>query len=361
MTDRIALVLPTLGGGGAERVTLTLAEGLAVHGNPVDLVVGQAQGELLDSVPDAVRLVDLAAGGNLRAMVRPLARYLRRERPAAMQASMWPLTCWAVLARRLAGADTRLMLTDHANLTAMYAGVGRLHLAAMRASMRAAYPAADIVTAVSRGVAADVEALAGLRAGSVHAIPNPIPPPRSCREVARWPADGARILAMGALKPQKNHALLLDAFARLGVRQPAQLAIVGEGVLRAELEARAVRLGIAGRVTLPGFAANPACWYASADLLVLSSDYEGFANVLVEAMAHGVPVVSTDCPDGPAEVLDHGRFGRLVPPGDAEALADAIVEALAARHDRAALKARARDFAPAGIVARYRALLLDRA
>ena len=358
--SRIALVLPTLGGGGAERVALTLSEGLLAHGDAVDLVLGQAAGDLLPAVPDGVRVIDLAAP-RLRGMVRPLARYLKREQPAAVQASMWPLTCYAVLARTLADSNARLMLTEHANLTAMHAGLGRVHMVAMRASMAAAYPGADVRTAVSQGVAADVERLAGLPAGAVHAIPNPIPAPRSCRDVAEWPADGARILAVGSLKPQKNHALLLDAFARVAARRPAQLAIVGEGPLRPALATRAQALGIAERVVMPGFAANPACWYAAADLLVLSSDYEGFANVLVEAMAHGVPVVSTDCPDGPAEVLDRGRFGRLVPPGDAEALANAIVDALGNRHDHAVLKARARDFAPAAIVARYRDLLLGAA
>lgn len=357
---RIALVLPTLEGGGAERVALTLAEGLLACGAEIDLVLAQRRGELLAQVPDGARVIDLAAA-RLRGVVRPLARYLKREAPAAVQASMWPLTCYAVLARRLAGSDARLMLTDHANLTAMHAGLGRIHNMAMRASMAAAYPAADVVTAVSQGVAADVERLAGLSAGTVHAIPNPIPPPRSCRDVAAWPADGVRILAVGSLKPQKNHALLLDAFARVAGRRPAQLAIVGEGALRPMLAARAEALGIAGRVAMPGFAANPACWYAGADLLVLASDYEGFANVLVEAMAHGVPVVSTDCPDGPAEVLGGGRYGRLVPPGDADALAAAILAALAERHDHAALKARARDFAPAAIVGRYRDLLLGAA
>lgn len=354
---RIALLLPSLRGGGAERVALTLAEGLLALGDSVDLVLGQAHGELLGDVPAQARVVDLDAA-RLRGTVRPLARYLRAERPAAVQASMWPLTCWAVLARRLAGSDARLMLTDHVNLSAMHADHGRLHDVAMRASMAATYPAADVVTAVSRGAAADVERLANLRAGTVQAIPNPIPPPRSCRDVAAWPADGARILSVGTLKPQKNHALLLDAFARVAARRPARLAIVGEGALRPMLEAQARTLGIAERVAMPGFAANPACWYAAADLLVLSSDYEGFANVLVEALAHGVPVVSTDCPDGPSEVLDGGRFGRLVPPGDAGALAAAILASLDARHDHAALKARARDFAPAAIVARYRALLL---
>lgn len=357
----IALVLPSLGAGGAERVTLTLAQGLLELGDRVDLVLGQATGALLPMVPAGVRVIDLSAGPSLRGMIRPLVRYLARERPAAMQASMWPVTCWAVLARRLARSDARLVLTDHVNLSAMHADRGAAHDAAMRASMRIAYRRADAVTAVSQGVADDVERLARLPAGSVRAIPNPIPPPTSCREVARWPADGPRILTVGTLKAQKNQALLLDAVARLATVRPVQLAIVGEGEERAALEAHARQLGIADRVTLPGFAPNPACWYASADLFALSSDYEGFANVLVEALAHGLLVVSTDCPDGPAEVLAGGKFGRLVAPGDIDGLAGAIHAGIDSRADHAALKARAREFAPPAIVAAYRALLLGAA
>lgn len=355
---RIALLLPNLGAGGAERVVLTLAEGLLARGDAVDLVLGQARGELMPQVPAGARVIDLKAGSRLRGIVRPLVRYLRQERPAALHASMWPVTCWAVLARTLARSDARLVLTDHTNLSAMHATLGRTHQAALRASMRIAYPTADAVTAVSQGAAADVARLAGLPPERVHAIPNPIPPPTSCREVARWPADGPRLLTVGTLKAVKNHALLLRAFAAVAAQRPVQLAIVGEGALRGELEKLARELKIADRVAFPGFTANPACWYASADLFALSSDYEGFANVLVEAMAHGLPVVSTDCPNGPAEVLAGGRFGRLVPPGDAGALAEALVAGLATPGDHAAQKRRARDFAPAPIIDRYRALLV---
>ncbi|SHL76545.1 Glycosyl transferases group 1 [Paracoccus solventivorans] len=156
---------------------------------------------------------------------------------------------------------------------------------------------------------------------------------------------GRRILTVGNLKEVKNHPLLLRSFAQIGDAQ-ARLMILGQGGNEGKLRALAEELGIIGRVIFAGFHADPAPFYASADLFVLSSDYEGFGNVIVEALSFGLPVVSTDCPSGPAEILDGGRFGRLVPVGDAAALARAMAAALAEPADQVLLKRRAADFSP---------------
>ncbi len=167
---------------------------------------------------------------------------------------------------------------------------------------------------------------------------------------------GDRILTVGSLKDQKNHSLLLRAFARTpGTR--SRLMLLGQGENEGILRAVASDLGISDRIIFAGFHRDPSPFYATADLFVLSSDYEGFGNVIVEALACGCPVVSTDCPSGPAEILENGRFGRLVPVGDAEALAVAISEALAAEHDRELLRRRAEDFSPERAADKYLALL----
>ncbi len=168
---------------------------------------------------------------------------------------------------------------------------------------------------------------------------------------------GARIMTVGRLKRVKNHALLIRAFAKVSEIQPARLMIVGDGELRDELEALIAELGLGGKVVLPGFVNDPTPLYRSADLFVLSSNYEGFGNVIVEAMACGVPVVSTDCPAGPSEILENGRFGTLVPVGDVDALASAMMSALQTGHDPEVLKRRAAAFAPEVAASKYLDLL----
>src|SRR5690606_15955724 len=163
---------------------------------------------------------------------------------------------------------------------------------------------------------------------------------------------------VGTLKAVKRFDVAIEAFSRLPASLGATLCIVGEGPERRTLQAKIEELGMEGRVLLVGYRADTVPWYASADLLVLSSDYEGFGNVIVEAMEQGVPVVSTDCPSGPREILEDGRYGRLVPVGDAEALASAMLESLQSLHDYAALKARAQDFAVDKVADEYLDLLL---
>jgi glycosyltransferase involved in cell wall biosynthesis len=226
--------------------------------------------------------------------------------------------------------------------------------------MNATYPFATGVTAVSKGVAEDVRRLGGFAAGRVKVIYNPAATGLAhdrATEVEREKLWGRgyryHILSVGTLKKQKNHALLIEAFARLPKTLNAKLTILGEGELRSQLEALVASLGLQNSVALPGFDRETAQWYRSADLFVLSSDWEGLPTVLIEALECGVPVVSTDCPSGPAEILENGRYGILVPVGDVAALAQAIAAHLQKEHDRAALIARAGDFSVASISAQY--------
>lgn len=360
MSHHIALVLPDLGAGGTERLTLDLASGFLERGAAVDLVVLAKRGELLPLVPDRVRVIDLKAE-RLREAFGPLRTYFQISRPTAALAAMWPLTTIALAAAAGLRPRPRVVVSEHCPLTRQYALPRSANLL-MRASIFASYRAADGIVAVSSGLAGETARLAGVSAARVRAIYNPIPvPARSPVSTADWgSSSGKKILYVGMLKPGKNLPLLLRAFAPLGQAGEAILALVGEGPERQELAQLADELGIAHQVIIPGFTATPGDWYATADLLVLASEYEGFGNVLVEALHYGLPVVSTDCPYGPAEILGAGKWGSLVRVGDAAALTAALRSQLGKATDPAAQRARAADFSASRAVDAYWDLLTGR-
>ncbi len=357
----VAFLLPDLRPGGAERVCVTLANAFIEAGLTVDVVLRQKQGELLDSLSPAVTIHSLEAR-RVRDALWPFVAYLKAASPASVLAAMWPITSLAVAARALSGVPCRVVTSDHGVLSRSGPGRPGLPRLVMTLSMRASYGRADGVVGVSRGVAADVAALAGLPVGRTTTIYNPITPlPEPAAPdpdiMAAWTAGGPRLVTVGTLKAVKDHATLLQALVRVRQAHDARLLILGEGSERSKLEALVAELGLTGAVQMPGFRPDPHGYVAHADAFVLSSRNEGFGNVLVEAMACGTPVVSTDCPTGPGEILDGGRFGPLTPVGDADALAAAILETLSAPLDRALLKARSDAFSTAAAVSAYRGLL----
>ena len=347
----ISILLPDLRGGGVERIRIVLAHEFARAGHEVEFVLMQACGELLEEARASFSVVDLAAP-RTRALPRTLGQYLRKRRPDALLVAMWPLTVIAPLAQRLSGHRCTVLVSEHNTLSVQYSDWGRLHRASMRASMAMGYRLASRRVGVSEGVVQDIAAISGLRPEAFDVIHNPVPPrPEPSQNAIRdaealWSSHkGARIVTVGSMKAQKNHSLLLRAFARLD-RSDARLMFVGNGNGREALLTLARDMGVADRVIFAGFHHDPTPFYKTADLFVLSSNYEGFGNVIVEALACGTPVVSTDCPSGPAEILENGRYGLLTPVGDTEALSRAIADALEQPHDRDALKRRATDFAP---------------
>lgn len=358
----ITIALPDLRGGGAERVSLDLAHTIADRGHTVEFVLMKAIGDFLPRATNRFEVVDLQAS-KVRSVPVPLAHYLAAKQPDVLIANMWPLTSAAVIARALSRSSCRLLLVDHNAMSKQYESWGRIQNLLMRISMYATYRMANCVAGVSEGVAADIELLARFSPGRVAVLHNPIPlrewPSENARRKAEivWnSSQGKRILAVGSLKDQKNHSLLLRAFGRLP-DSATTLMILGEGKNEPILRTLAKSLGVADRVIFAGFHADPSPFYATADLFVLSSDYEGLPTVLIEALSFGLPVVSTDCPSGPAEILENGRWGRLTPVGDAEALARAMDEALSTPVDREALKRRAADFSPEIAARKYLDLL----
>ncbi len=357
----VVLYLPDLSAGGAERAALNLLEALPGPDLKVTLLLNRREGPLLATLPADAAVISLDAHRTLAALPR-LTRFLRRVRPEVLISYLEFNNIVAIWANRLAGRPTRIIASHHVTMSS-FDGAASLKRRLVPLLYRMTLPGADHVVAVSRGVAAGMpQRLAGNNALSV--IENPIVRARY-REMAAAPlahpwfgaAEPPVILGVGRLVPQKNFSLLVEAFARLVEKSPARLVLLGEGPLRGQLLEQIDRLGLAQRAAILPVDPNPWPYMKNAAVVVLSSLYEGFGNVLVEAMAVGTPVVSVDCPDGPAEILGQGKWGRLVPSGDVASLAAAIGEALDQPGDGEARRARAMDFSADAIAARYRGLI----
>lgn len=331
LNAHIAIFIPSLRGGGAERIMLTLANAFAEQGHQVDLVLAKAEGPYLPELSDKVRLVDLKMPRVLRSLW-PLMWYLRRERPDVMLSALNYANVIAILAWKLARVPTRLVVSERNTLSRPPARWGSK---VTRALMRWLYPKADKVICISKGIEDDMQRLIGVPADKTVTIYNPVDIEMIHRRMQE-PVDHAWItakiapvlLAVGRLTEQKDYPTLLMAFARLRKAHDTRLIILGKGEEEARLKALAAELGIVDDVDFVGFQANPFAWMARCDVYVMSSAWEGFGNTLVEAMCAGTPVVSTDCNSGPAEILEAGRWGHLVPVGDFIALANAIEHAI---------------------------------
>jgi glycosyltransferase involved in cell wall biosynthesis len=361
----IAIILPSLGIGGAERVSITLAEELIGQGFAVDLVLLQASGPLLQTVPAKARVIDLKTH-RLRNSILPLRRYFREARPIAAFANVWPLTLTSAIAARMAGVGVEVVTMHQNSLSPQYVDRGRHSPFVMRAALRLELALAAKVVGCSEGVIRDLASLADAPVSRFRAMPNPVKIARDIdpRAVAAaeklWGVPrGRRILAVGNLKPQKNYPLLLDAYAKLDKGDADRLIIIGEGELREALERQIRDFGIEQWVVMPGQTDFLEAYYQTADLFVMSSRHEGLPTVMIEALGFGLPVVSTDCPSGPREILDGGRFGTLVPMDDPTALARAMTDVLAGPVDQAALRSRAEDFTPGTISRKLLGLLTD--
>ena len=336
---RVALFLPSLHGGGLERSMVSLANAFAAEGFATDLVVGQATGPCRTSVSRPVNVVELKRR-RLLSCLPALVLYLRRSLPEVMLSTPNQANIIAILARTMAGVETRLVVREASTLSlaARNARNRRGHLRPI--CTRMCYGMADGVVAISAGVADDLAACAGIERARVSVIYNGI----DVREILRaaagpiehtWlqPGGPPVILGAGRLTRAKDFPTLIRAFAELRLRKEARLIILGEGEERPRLQALICDLRLESHVDLPGFARNPYPYMARARVFALSSAWEGFGNVVLEALACGTPVVSTDCPSGPAEILARGTYGTLVPVGDAAALAEALARALEAAAD----------------------------
>lgn len=358
---RISIFLPALAGGGAERAMLHLAQGFVQQGIKTDLVVAEASGAYLDMLPSGVQLVNLQAKAPLIvSKTFALREYLQHYQPDVLLSALDILSS-AIWAKRLARSETRVVMCVQTHLSQQFQDHQPLTGGRIRPQfVRWFYPWADEIIAASQGVALDVAKLTGLPSDRIQVIYNPVVTPAMQAKLQTaiahpWfsPGQPPVILGVGRLVTQKDFATLIRAFARLRSERPARLMILGEGNQRAELEALIQALHLKDDVALPGFVENPYSYMAKAAVFVLSSIFEGFGNVVAEALAAGTPVVSTDCESGPAEILMHGKYGKLTPVRDDFALATAIAQSLDQPRNAAKLQQRAAAFALDNVTEQY--------
>lgn len=405
---KLAIYLRTIASAqGTERVTASIARGLADRGHSVDFLVEDSDGWLIEELAahPNVRVINLTEqpvpvflhrlfqlrivlrnlmesprallglsnSGTLRllrvmghnnAPVLALYRYIRRELPASVLSFLNYPNLVLLMVAPYAGGDTRYIVNVRNHITTSARHGESKWMRSVPGLIQRFFPRADCVVGPSRGVVDDVQQITGLSPGRFRVIVNPVyrsqittlsmePPEHP------WLAEGEVpvIVAAGKLKLQKDYPTLLKAFAKVRESRAARLIILGRGSLREALESQAEELGISADLDMPGHVKNPYVFFRNASVFVLSSGWEGLPNALIEAMACGSPVVSTDCPSGPSEILEEGRIGRLVPVGDVEQMAAAIVATLESPPDRERIISRAKAFSFDRVIADYEALL----
>lgn len=331
---KVALFLPSLKGGGAERVMVNLANEFTKNGLDVDLVLADAQGEYLSIVSEKVNIINLSKSRVLFSLIS-LIKYLKSEKPAVLLSTMAHANIIAVLATWLAGWNNRVFVRETNTVSVTLAQTSLMNRVVWRVLIHLFYKKATAIIAPSQGVACDLEEVAFLPKDSVNVIYNPIVTPE-LKNLAdkpllhRWlyQSEFSVILAVGRLNKQKDFPTLIKALKITREKQDVRLIILGEGELRVSLMQLITDLDLSDYVEMPGFKSNPFNFMRNADLFVLSSAWEGLPGTLIQAMASGCQVVSTNCPSGPSEILENGKYGSLTPVGDANALSCAIIDAL---------------------------------
>ena len=343
---------------------LNLARGLAERGFSVELVLANAAGHFLELVPAAVRLVDLGCRRTLSSLF-PLIRHLKRQRPDVLIVTLPHTNVLALLANKLLRQPLPVVALRTSAFSLRYADANLKERVAMKLEKHL-FPSAQAVVAVSQGVAEDLKRVVPRAAHLVRRIHDPVVWPDHAEKAASpvahpWFADAGPpvILAAGRLVALKGHATLLRAVAHLADTRPVRLVLLGEGPERARLDRLAETLHIRHLVDFAGFQLNPLPYMQSAKAFALTSTYEALPNALIQAMACGTPVVSTDCPTGPREIMEDGKWGLLTPVGDARALATAILETLDNPVPSSGLKARAAHYSAQASIDGYAAVVAD--
>ncbi len=359
----LAIFVSYSGQGGVEQVINNLVQGLAADSCHIDLLLIKAKSLHLKAFPEGVNVIKLESNHSATALPE-LVRYLKQRRPPVLMAVRHRALKIAVIARLLSQTDTRIVGQIHTTASVALTRNSRLKKALWELETRIFYRMADKMIGVSKGVADDIRQMARLPAEKVAAIYNPIITP-ALQQLAQEEVDHPWfndhqlpvIISAGRLTAQKDFPTLIRAFARLQQNLPSRLLILGDGGDRSALEALTKELNLAHAIDLHGHVDNPFAWMRNADLFVLSSIWEGFGNVLAEALAVGTPVVATDCPNGPREILQSGRYGKLVPPGDPAALATAITDTLSQQRQHSDFSAALVDFTIASAARHYAQIL----
>ena len=362
----VAFFLPNLEGGGAERAIVTLANGISELDVNVDLVLQEAVGPYLAEVLPGVRVVNLSSKGKLRTIFR-LVTYLARCAPQTMMSSLDLSNMQMIVAAKLARFKGRTVVSQRATVAAVYSPISWIHNWAYKCGIRFTYPFADFVISNSCAAADEIRTMSGVAADKVVTIHNGVDSERISR-LSNEPLQddwflrghGPLILSVGSVTARKDMGTLVKAFALMAAKTKVRLSIIGESYEPSEfrkIKRMIADFGLIESVHLPGFDPNPYKWMAAAAVVVSASTAEGCPNVIAEALALDRAIVATDCPGDTAVLLGHGKWGRIVPVGDSERMADAI---LAALDDPNAPNGRIRaaDFSPDHNLGAYLRVLL---
>ena len=351
---RAAFFLPDLRAGGAQHMVINMANEFAGRGHSVDLVLASAEGAFGPKIKSNVNTVVLGRG-RVITTIPALRSYLKNKRPEIFLSALTHANLAAMIARTGLDIPTKFIVTERNFFSATNGNSGVASRFIMPLLKKIFYKKADKVVGISKGVTDDIVRVSGIPQDKAAWIHNPVVTPEM--EAIVFPPKTANavpvIITSGRLVEQKDHVTLLKAFAGLLQKRPAKLVMLGAGPLEGELKALAEALGISNSVDFKGYVESPWPHMAQADVFVISSRWEGFCNVIVEAMLAGLPVVSTDCPSGPAEILENGEYGTLVPVGDSDRLQAELLQMLESSADPARQRQRALAFSVGTICGQY--------
>jgi len=342
---KIHLHISNLDPGGAQKVMISLANTWQEEGHQISLSANSVNGYWRSAIDPSIQIVDLRAQNLLRA-VPPLRKALVNLRPNVILSAMTQANITAAIAGKLTG--TPCVLSERHHTTTWMKRLSPLKRVVYKSLLPLAYTQADALIALTAGSARDLCTVTKQPTEAVFVIPNPVTnsPDVSAEAPHPWLEDAEIpvVVGVGRLVSQKDFATLIQAVAALAKHRLARLIILGDGPLLATLTNLVRSQGLEDIVFFAGHVSNVQDYIARAKVYALSSNFEGFPNALLEALASGTPVVSTDCPTGPREILEDGKYGGLVPVGDSNALGQAIEQALDHPCDPKILKKRAADF-----------------
>ena len=395
-SKKIAILLPSLSGGGVASSILRIAEMFILDGYQVDLLITKPRRKPMVSIPDGMNLIHLKSTFKLFSrltairfdlfhpgrwfipLITPfridrnltslkhLIQYLNQKNPSVLLTAPTYTNIIALIANKIAQSSTKVVISEHAILTQEIINKSnKSHWKYLPNIIAKTYPSADNIIAVSEGVKRDLALNSGIPEHDIKTIYNPVITKQFNNYLDApvehiWFKDPNTpvILGVGRLLPEKDWPTLLKAFTQVRKYSSAKLVIFGEGSQRKYLEQLTIDMNIREHIDLPGFTDNPYAYMAKADVFALSSKYEGLGNVIIEALACGCPVVSTDCPSGPAEILVNGEYGRLVPVGDYQTMALAILKTLEEQPESEKLQYRAWHFSVEKAYRKYRRIML---
>ena len=333
----MAIFLPSLAGGGAERVMLHLGEGLAKRGIHVDLVVSHLSGEYVSEIPVTVNVIDLKKKKLSHSFFK-FAAYLRKNQDSVVLTTLQYSNIFCLLVKKLFFLKNKIVIRESNAISKKFNG-SEIRSKFYLYLIRWLYPSADKIIAVSKGIKEELHQILKINDEIIIVIPNPIKLPLNISwnnesSFHAWlkPGQPPVVLGVGRLVKQKDFSTLIKAFSLVVKSVQCRLIILGEGPEMPLLKKLAFNLGIEGDVDFPGFNLDPFSYMKRAKVFVLSSLWEGFPNALIQALACGCPVVSTNCPYGPSEILAGGKYGKLVEVKDHNRMAKEIIETLKSKN-----------------------------